>query len=75
VVARSLLTRVLVCGTEDGTIAVDMTGGDDEPASFTLGDGTLLSGIELACKELKKGAKAVLTIQVPPLPPTTRALK
>lgn len=46
---------------EDGTL-VDSTFGTDEPLTFTMGDGTLITGLEYAVIGLKKGDKQSLSI-------------
>jgi FKBP-type peptidyl-prolyl cis-trans isomerase SlpA len=46
---------------EDGTIA-DSTREDNEPLDFTLGDGTMVEGLELALIGLKAGERQSLRI-------------
>ena len=46
---------------EDGT-PVDSTFGTDEPLTFTMGDGTLITGLEYAVIGLKQGDKQSLSI-------------
>lgn len=48
---------------EDGTI-VDSTFDTNEPLTFTLGDGTLIDGLEYAIIDLKKGDQQ--SIRIPP---------
>lgn len=46
---------------EDGTL-VDSTFGTDEPLSFTMGDGTLIAGLEYAVLGLTAGDRQSLNI-------------
>lgn len=46
---------------EDGTVA-DSTWDDNEPLEFTLGDGTMIEGLELAIIGLKAGDQQTLRI-------------
>lgn len=48
---------------EDGTI-VDSTFDTDDPLTFTMGDGTLIDGLEYAIIDLKKGDQQ--SIRIPP---------
>ena len=57
----SKVTMHFSLSLEDGTL-VDSTFGTDEPLTFTMGDGTLIAGLEYAVIGLKKGDKQSLNI-------------
>lgn len=56
----SVVTLHLSITLEDGTIAESTF--DDEPMRFTIGDGTLIKGLELAILGLKAGDEQTLQI-------------
>ncbi|MGB5179855.1 MAG: FKBP-type peptidyl-prolyl cis-trans isomerase, partial [Gammaproteobacteria bacterium] len=51
---ESTVTLHLSLSLEDGTVAESTF--DDEPLTFTMGDGTLVEGLELGLYGLKAGA-------------------
>lgn len=58
---QSQVTMHFKLTLEDGTV-VDSTFESDEPISFTMGDGTLIRGLEYAILGLKKGEQQSLVI-------------
>ena len=59
--AGSTVTMHYSLSLDDGTI-VDSTFDADEPLTFTMGDGTLIQGLEYAVVGLKKGDQQSLNI-------------
>jgi FKBP-type peptidyl-prolyl cis-trans isomerase SlpA len=59
----SIVTMHYSLALEDGTL-VDSTFGTGEPLTFTMGDGTLIEGLEYALIDLKKGDQQ--SINIPP---------
>jgi FKBP-type peptidyl-prolyl cis-trans isomerase SlpA len=57
----STVTLHLSLALEDGTVAE--TTFEDEPLTFTMGDGTLVEGLELGLYGLKAGASQRLVLQ------------
>ena len=57
---ESTVTLHLSLTLEDGTVAESTR--DDEPLTFTLGDGTLVEGLELALYGLRPGDKQRLSL-------------
>ena len=57
---ESTVTLHLSLTLEDGTVAESTF--DDKPLSFTLGDGTLIEGLELALYGLRPGDKQRLSL-------------
>jgi FKBP-type peptidyl-prolyl cis-trans isomerase SlpA len=58
---ESTVTLHLSLSLEDGTVAESTF--DDEPLTFTMGDGTLVEGLELGLYGLKAGATQRLVLQ------------
>ena len=58
---RSTVTLHLSLALEDGTVAE--TTFEDEPLTFSMGDGTLVEGLELGLYGLKAGASQRLVLQ------------
>ena len=58
---ESTVTLHLSLALEDGTVAESTF--DDEPLTFTMGDGTLVEGLELGLYGLKAGATQRLVLQ------------
>ena len=58
---ESTVTLHLSLALEDGTVAE--TTFEDEPLSFTMGDGTLVEGLELGLYGLKAGDRQRLVLQ------------
>jgi len=58
---ESTVTLHLSLALEDGTVAESTF--EDEPLTFTLGDGTLVEGLELGLYGLKAGATQRLVLQ------------
>ncbi|TNG01262.1 MAG: peptidylprolyl isomerase, partial [Gammaproteobacteria bacterium] len=46
---------------EDGTVAEDTF--DQEPITFTMGDGTMIEGLELALYGLSPGDEQIVTME------------
>jgi len=63
IVAGSTVTMHFSLTLEDGTV-VDSTFDTDEPLTFTMGDGTLIDGLEHAVFGLKTGEQQ--SINIPP---------
>ncbi len=63
IAAGSSVTMHYSLALEDGT-EVDTTFGTDEPLTFTMGDGTLIDGLEHAILGLKAGDQQ--SINIPP---------
>ena len=58
---ESTVTLHLSLALEDGTVAESTF--EDEPLTFTMGDGTLVAGLELGLYGLKAGATQRLVLQ------------